>query len=64
MKYANQEKSAVIYTKPDGQVWTVPRGHRYWAQFGIDAAEQRGEIEDAEIFDPDGSGSSTANPTN
>ncbi|WP_198597033.1 hypothetical protein [Vibrio splendidus] len=49
MKYANQDKNAVICNHPiNGQEWKVPRGHRFWSEFGIDQAEQRGEIADAD----------------
>lgn len=49
MKYTDQEKNAVICNHPtNGQEWTVPRGHRFWSEFGIDQAEQRGEIADAD----------------
>lgn len=53
MKYANPEQSAVIATNPkSGQVWTVPRGHRFWSQWGIDQAEEHGEIEAADPVEP------------
>lgn len=52
MKYANPEQSAVIATNPkNGQVWTVPRGHRFWFQWGIDKAEEQGLIEPADIIE-------------
>ncbi|MDE1323861.1 hypothetical protein L9W97_01840 [Vibrio aestuarianus] len=57
MKYANQEKTAVVCNHPiNGEQWTVPRGHRFWSEFGIDEAEAKGQIEDADpILDPLGS---------
>ncbi|WP_185759850.1 hypothetical protein [Vibrio pectenicida] len=49
MKYANLEKTAVICQHPaNEQQWTVPRGHRFWAEFGIDLAEQENRIEEAD----------------
>ncbi|WP_205395199.1 hypothetical protein [Vibrio tetraodonis] len=49
MKYANPDKSAVIATNPkDGHEWTVPRGHRFWSQWGIDQTEKNGDIEAAD----------------
>ena len=54
MKYANQEKSAVIITDKNGNIWTVPRGHRFWVEFGIDKAEQEGRIDEPEILAIDG----------
>ncbi len=49
MKYANPENNAVIATNPkDGSEWIAPRGHRFWVQWGIDQAEQRGEIQAAD----------------
>lgn len=49
MKYANKDKTAVITTHPKiGKDWTVPKGHRFWKEFDIDQAEQRGEIADAD----------------
>ncbi|WP_375752696.1 hypothetical protein [Vibrio sp. HN007] len=52
MKYANEEKSAVICTDNNGQDWTVPRWpkshpHPMWVKFGIDEAEVNGEIQPA-----------------
>lgn len=58
MKYANPEKTAVIAANPKtGKEWTVPKGHRFWKEFGIDQAEQRGEIADADPEPTDTSGS-------
>ena len=49
MKYANQENMAVICNHPfNGEQWTVPRGHRFWAEFGIDLAEQENRVEEAD----------------
>jgi len=49
VKYANPDSSAVIAINPqDGNEWTVPRGHRFWVQWGIDKAEQNGEIQPAD----------------
>ncbi|MGD8172613.1 hypothetical protein ACQEXU_13195 [Vibrio sp. TRT 21S02] len=51
MKYANMDKNTVIATNPKTGVRAyIPRGHRFWSQWGIDAAEQAGTIEPA---DPD-----------
>ncbi|MDC5704671.1 hypothetical protein OPW13_12465 [Vibrio europaeus] len=49
MKYANPEKNLVITTNPktNKEVY-IPRGHRLWVQWGIDQAEQRGEIQAAD----------------
>lgn len=53
MKYASPDNSAVITKSPkDGSEWTVPRGHRFWTQWGIDQAEQRGEIQAADPIEP------------
>lgn len=53
MKYANLEHSAVMATNPKtGDETYVPRGHRFWFQWGIDQAEQRGEIEAADPIEP------------
>lgn len=49
MKYANPDNSAVITSNPKtGQEIYIPRGHRFWTQWGIDQAEQRGEIQAAD----------------
>ncbi|WP_167335961.1 hypothetical protein [Vibrio coralliilyticus] len=50
MKYTNQQKTAVLCRHPvSGDEWTVPRGHRFWSEFGIDEAEQKGQIEEADV---------------
>lgn len=52
MKYANEAKTAVIANHPKtGAQWTVPRGHRFWFQWGIDKAEEQGLIEPADIIE-------------
>lgn len=59
MKYANPEKNAVIAQHPaNSQTWTVPRGHRFWAEWGIDKAEQEGRINEPETIITDGSDNS------
>ncbi|AIU66862.1 hypothetical protein ABF162_07455 [Vibrio coralliilyticus] len=64
MRYANKQKTAVFVQYPaQGQQWTVPRGHRFWAEWGIDKAEQEGRISEPEtiaIDDSDSSGSADA----
>ncbi|MBY7884085.1 hypothetical protein KW425_10310 [Vibrio fluvialis] len=65
MKYANTEKTSVIAKHPTtGQVWTVPKGHRFWSEWGIDKAESEGRISEPEanpITDgADGSGATVA----
>jgi len=52
MKYANPEQSAVIAANPKTDTVTyVPRGHRFWFQWGIDKAEEQGLIEPADIIE-------------
>ncbi|HBC2130171.1 TPA: hypothetical protein I6192_003396 [Vibrio cholerae] len=51
MKYTDSNKSAVVTTDKNGNVWTVPRGHRFWAEWGIDKAEQEGRIGEPETVD-------------
>ncbi|EOW9187376.1 hypothetical protein ACN1SV_001973 [Vibrio cholerae] len=51
MKYADSNKSAVVTTDKNGNAWTVPRGHRFWAEWGIDKAEQEGRISEPETVD-------------
>jgi len=52
MQYANKEKSAVIANHPiTGIQWTVPRGHRFWSEWGIDVAENEGRIDEAKDTD-------------
>ncbi|MCC4787503.1 hypothetical protein AB6E39_05875 [Vibrio splendidus] len=49
MKYVDEKKDAVNCAHPvSGEPCLVPRGHRFWSEFGIDQAEQRGEIADAD----------------
>ncbi|MFP1107562.1 hypothetical protein ACK8QL_04285 [Vibrio cholerae] len=48
MKYTDSNKSAVVTTDKNGNVWTVPRGHRFWAEWGIEKAEQEGRISEPE----------------
>lgn len=65
MKYANTNKTAVITSNPRTQKkWTVPRGHRFWSEWGIDKAESEGRISEPEanpITDgADGSGAAVA----
>lgn len=54
MKYANPQKTAVTTQHPtNGQTWTVPRGHRFWTEWGIDKAEQENRINDPDpIIEP------------
>ncbi|MDF2185463.1 hypothetical protein O1O06_11885 [Grimontia hollisae] len=47
MQYTDNTHTAVSVRRPDGTVWTVPRGHRFWTEWGIDTAEQQGAIQDA-----------------
>ncbi|NAW57759.1 MULTISPECIES: hypothetical protein [unclassified Vibrio] len=63
MKYANQEKNTVVVSHPNsGQQWTVPRGHRFWSEWGIDTAEQEGRIDEPETIDAnDATGGSSVN---
>ncbi|MDC5719435.1 hypothetical protein [Vibrio europaeus] len=45
MKYANTNKDLVITLNPKtGKELSIPRGHRLWAEFGIDLAEQENRI--------------------
>lgn len=64
MKYANANKSAVLTTDKNGKPWSVPRGHRFWSEWGIDKAESEGRISEPEanpITDgADGSGAAVA----
>ncbi|ELH7949903.1 hypothetical protein Q9F39_001374 [Vibrio fluvialis] len=48
MKYANNAKSAVMIDDKSGKVWTIPRGHRFWSEWGIDKAESEGRISEPE----------------
>ncbi|ASF93719.1 hypothetical protein EAY71_17095 [Vibrio anguillarum] len=64
MKYANQEKSAVITTDKNGNIWTVPRGHRFWVEFGIDKAEQEGRIDEPETLAIDGGDNGSGSAVN
>lgn len=49
MQYTDESKAAVVCAHPvTGVEWTVPRGHRFWSEFGIDTAEESGSIEDAD----------------
>lgn len=51
MKYANTNKDAVITNNPrTQQEWTVPRGHRFWRDWGIDKAENEGRISEPETM--------------
>ncbi len=51
MKYANTEKTAVITLNPrTQQEWSVPRGHRFWREWGIDKAESEGRISEPETM--------------
>ncbi len=60
MKYANQEKTAVIANHPTtGQQWTVPQGHRFWSEWGIDQAKQKGLIDEPDPEIEPGSDSSS-----
>ncbi|WP_425628542.1 hypothetical protein [Vibrio neptunius] len=60
MRYANEQKTAVIVQYPaQGQQWTVPRGHRFWTEWGIDKAEQEGRISEPETIVTDGNNSSS-----
>ncbi|WP_406733479.1 hypothetical protein RJD39_04865 [Vibrio scophthalmi] len=54
MKYANPEKTAVICNHPiNGNPWTVPQGHRFWTEWGIDQAQKEGRIEEPDpIVEP------------
>lgn len=63
MKYSNPEKTAVITQHPrTGEEWTVPRGQRFWREWGIDTAEQEGRIGEPETMDitGDADGGATA----
>ncbi|HHY0357894.1 hypothetical protein H2663_09775 [Vibrio cholerae] len=51
MKYTDSSKSAVVTTDKNGKQWTVPRTHRFWAEWGIDKAEQEGRISEPETVD-------------
>lgn len=58
MKYTNQEKNHVRTVNPvTGKMWSVPRNHRFWSEWGIDTAEQQGSIADADPEPTDTSGS-------
>ncbi|HGE6000064.1 TPA: hypothetical protein ACGGR4_002933 [Vibrio cholerae] len=48
MEYTDSSKSAVVTTDKNGKQWTVPRTHRFWAEWGIDKAEQEGRISEPE----------------
>lgn len=62
MKFTNQDKNAVTLKNPiNGQEWTVPRGHRFWVEWGIDTAEAEGRIDEPEAMAIDGSDSSSTN---
>ncbi|MEZ9413645.1 hypothetical protein AB4189_05520 [Vibrio sp. 10N.286.49.E1] len=62
MKFSNQDKNAVTLKSPiNGQEWTVPRGHRFWVEWGIDTAEAEGRIDEPEAMAIDGSDSSSTN---
>lgn len=53
MKYASPNNEAVITVNPkNGSETRVYRGHRFWTQWGIDQAEERGEIEAADPVEP------------
>lgn len=56
MKYANPEKTAVITQHPtNGQMWTVPEGHRFWSEWGIDKAKEENRIDDPDpVIEPSG----------
>ncbi|HFG1604190.1 TPA: hypothetical protein ACGFXW_000023 [Vibrio cholerae] len=51
MKYTDSSKSAVVTTDKNGKQWTIPRTHRFWAEWGIDKAEQEGRISEPETVD-------------
>lgn len=48
MQFTDKEKTAVTLIAADGNQWTVPRGHRFWMEWGIDDAEAHGEIQPAD----------------
>ncbi|ELC0658519.1 hypothetical protein SD340_001116 [Vibrio fluvialis] len=56
MKYANPEKTTVIAQHPvTGQTWTVPEGHRFWHEWGIDQAKLEGRIDEPDpVMEPGG----------
>lgn len=56
MKYATKEKNAVITNHPtSGQTWTVPEGHRFWFEWGIDKAKEENRIDEPDpISEPGG----------
>lgn len=64
MKYTNTDKNAVMTTDRNGKGWVIPRGHRFWSEWGIDKAEIEGRISEPEanpITDgADGSGAVVA----
>lgn len=64
MKYANTNKNAVMTTDKNGNQWTIPRGHRFWSEWGIDKAESEGRISEPEANPitngADGSGAAVA----
>ncbi|WP_419238307.1 hypothetical protein ACN08P_23055 (plasmid) [Photobacterium leiognathi subsp. mandapamensis] len=43
-KYANEHKDTVLVTDTDLNM-TVPRGHRFWEEYGISKAEKMNQIE-------------------
>ena len=62
MKYTDQDENAVTLKSPiNGQEWTVPSGHRFWVEWGIDTAEAEGRIDEPEAMAIDGSDSSSTN---
>ncbi|PMH28432.1 hypothetical protein BCU71_07665 [Vibrio lentus] len=62
MKFTDQDKNAVTCKSPiNGQEWTVPRGHRFWVEWGIDTAEAQGRINEPETMAIDGSDSGSSN---
>ncbi|USP05731.1 hypothetical protein LGV68_21300 [Vibrio sp. LQ2] len=55
MKYANTQRDAVFVNDVNGKEWTIPRGHRFWSEWGIDKAESEGRIDDPDpVIEPGG----------
>ncbi len=51
MRYTDSSRGAVVTIDKNGNSWIVPRGHRFWAEWGIDKAEQEGRISEPETVD-------------
>ncbi|MCC4786644.1 hypothetical protein AB6E39_00200 [Vibrio splendidus] len=62
MKYVSEKKDAVNCKHPTtGEPCIVPRGHRFWVEWGIDTAEAQGRINEPETMAIDGSDSGSSN---